>query len=72
MSTRFMGAAPLGLAFALSCPLASVTVSDALAHCFVGARFLPATLTVDGHAAPPGGPAINGFQNLETSFSISS
>jgi len=47
MSPRLIGAAPLGLASVLSCFLASVPVSDALAHCFVGARFLPATLTVD-------------------------
>jgi hypothetical protein len=117
MSPRLIGAAPLGLASVLSCFLASVPVSDALAHCFVGARFLPATLTVDDpcvadelsiptasffkngddpsaretdisgefskriteafgvsfnstwtRISPPGGPAVNGFQNLETSF----
>src|SRR5262245_32085307 len=32
---------------ALAILVASVPLSEALAHCFVGARFLPATLTVD-------------------------
>ncbi len=117
MSTRLMGAASVGLAFALSAFITFVPVSDALAHCFVGARFLPATLTVDDpcvadelsiptafffkngddpssretdisgefskritdafgvsfnstwtRISPPGGPAVNGFQNLETTF----
>src|SRR6266436_4486916 len=32
---------------ALAVVIALVPVSDAFAHCFVGARFLPATLNVD-------------------------
>jgi hypothetical protein len=80
--------------------------ASALAHCFVGARFFPATLAIDDpcvadelsiptvawsrtsdqpsaqqldisgefskriteYIAPPGGPNVSGFQNLETTF----
>ena len=35
------------LSFALASSLASTITSDASAHCFVGARFLPATLATD-------------------------
>jgi hypothetical protein len=35
------------LSFALASSLALAFTSDASAHCFVGARFLPATLAID-------------------------
>src|ERR1700730_17422127 len=35
------------LSFALASFIALASTSDALAHCFVGARFLPATLATD-------------------------
>jgi len=102
---------------ALAIFVASAPVSTAIAHCFVGGRFFPATLGVDDpcvadelsiptvsrfkngddpparetdmsaefskritstfgvsfasawtHIGPPGGPAVSGFQNLETTF----
>jgi len=103
------------LRLALATFAASVTVSNALAHCFVGSRFFPATLIVDDpcvadelslptvsrftngdradeldisgeyskritntfgisigsnwiHLRPQDGPAVSGFQNLDTSF----
>lgn len=34
-------------AFALALLLVAVSAADALAHCFVGPRFLPATLATD-------------------------
>jgi hypothetical protein len=47
MSSRLMRAAPAGLALALIAFFTSVPISRALAHCFVGGRFFPATLAVD-------------------------
>lgn len=47
MSTCFMRAAPVGLTLALASFITSVPISGALAHCFVGGRFFPATLNVD-------------------------
>src|SRR5713226_10441951 len=105
------------LSFALASFIALASTSNALAHCFVGARFFPATLATDDpcvademslptiaifkngddpsarevdisvdvakritenfgisigrtwtHIAPPGGPNVSGFQNLDTAF----
>ena len=47
MSSRFMRAAPAGLALAFATLITSIPMSSALAHCFVGGRFFPATLVVD-------------------------
>lgn len=37
----------IALSFALASSVALASTSDALAHCFVGARFFPATLAID-------------------------
>ena len=47
MSTRRLRAAPCGLALPFIVISLLIPTSDALAHCFVGNRFFPATLNVD-------------------------